>query len=396
MPSRLFKGEHVSSGLTKLRPGTLTVDTTTFRLKIHDGVTTGGIDLFDSATDYPTTNQYFIDPARTDSYTPTGTIDKPFKSIATAQAAIELAITAGTISPAEASPVFMILCANTTENITLSRGHVFLTTMNGSIHAPVYLFGTITVSGTSTGASAIDTNHFVITGLTINAPTQKACIYFTGSNAQRLMLSDIWMTATGVQTGSTIFTNAGGYGIYADCTGYRASDSKNSSIHGDNIKLSHNGTGDVYCIQVGKADGTSRVALDLRNVESSGAAQVGVVSTGCSMSFTNSELTANNEVCLESYGTGAITVSNSIIGNNNTGDSYGVWLHSAGGSAIIINCVFSVVSSTAASRAVHGVAGSYYIYANNLVGKSPALADYNAKIDTAITRVAATASLTAV
>jgi hypothetical protein len=160
--------------------------------------------------------------------------------------------------------------------------------------------------------------------------------------------------------------------------------------------MSHNGTGDVYCLQVGKADGTSRVSLDLREVESSGAAQVAAVTTGCTMSFTNSELTANNEVCLESYGTGAMTVSNSIIGNNNTGDSYGIWLHSAGGSAIVINSVFSVVSSTSNSRAVKGVAGSYYIYGTNYVGKSAALADYNAKIDTAISRVAATVGLTAV
>lgn len=348
------------------------------------------------AVDYPVTNRFYIDPARTDSYTPTGNPNKPFKTLNAAYAFIKNLISASVIAPAEINPVFMILQGSVTENITLDTGHIFLVGDNGSIHAPIYVFGTITVSGAATGGSALDTNHFSIAGIAINALPQKACIYFTGSNAQRLMVQDVWMTATGSQSGSTVFTNAGGYGIYADCTGVRASPASNSIIHGNSIKLSHNGTGDVYCIQVGKADGTSHVSLDLREVESSGAAQVAAVSSGCSINFSNSELTANNEVCLESYGTGAIVVSNSIIGNNNTGDSYGIWLHSAGGSAIVINSVFSVVSSTSASRAVHGVAGTYFIYGNNFIGKSPALADYNSKIDTAITRVPATSGLTAV
>lgn len=346
------------------------------------------------AVDYPVTNRFYIDPARTDTYTPTGNANKPFKTLNAAYTYIKNLIATSVISPAETNPIFMILQGNITENITLDTGHIFLVGDNGSIHAPIYLFGTVTISGSATGAGALGDNHFSIAGLAINALAQKPCIYYTGANAQRLFLQDVWMTATGNQTGSTVFTDAGGYGIYADCSGTEGS--SKSVIHGNSIKLSHNGTGDVYCIQVGKADGTSRVSLDLREVESSGAAQVASVNSNCTMNFSNSELTANNEVCLEAYGTGAMTIGNCIIGNNSTGDSYGIWLHSAGSAAIVINSVFSVVSSTGASRAVKGVAGTVYVYANNFVGKGPTLADYNAKIDSAITRIAATSTLTAV
>jgi hypothetical protein len=66
MPSRIFKGQHIASGATVQRPGTLTVDTSTLVLKIHDGVTAGGVDLsayinyFDFSNDL--TTGPFADP----------------------------------------------------------------------------------------------------------------------------------------------------------------------------------------------------------------------------------------------------------------------------------------------------------------------------------------------
>lgn len=382
------------------KDGEIFYDTVSNSMKISDGSTPGGTvigtDGNNGPLDYPVTTQYYIDPARVDSYTATGSIINPFKTIAACQAAIEAAVLAGTVTPGETSPVFMILCSNTTENITLSRGHVFLTTLNGGIHTPIYLFGTVTISGSSTGSGALDANHFGITNMTINAPAQKACIYFTGANAQRLLMSNCWLTATGSQTGNTDFTDAGGFGIYADCTGYRSSDNHNSVIHGNDIKISHNGTGDVYCFKIGTIAGTARVSADFSNVETSGATQVGAVSTGCSLGFTGSQLDANGETCIEAYGTGSLVVSNSLLSNAATGVSYGIWLHSIGSNATVVNSVLSVASSNASSRAVHGVAGTVFVSGNIMIGKSGAGVDYNAKIDTAITRVAATVGLTAV
>lgn len=343
------------------------------------------------------TNHFFVDPQRsTQSYTPNGSILKPYLSITAAQSAIESLITAGTIVAGESNPIFIVLVGDTTENITLSRGHVFLTSLVGTIHQPIHLYGSITISGSNTTSGALDANHFSIQGIAINAPAQQACIYFTGSNAQRLFVKDLWLTATGNQTGTTPFTDAGGYGIYADCTGARVSPASNSIIHGSDLKISHNGTGDVYCFKIGNNGGTSHVSADFNSVETSGATQVGAVSSGCLLSFANSELDANGETCLEAYGTGSLVLANSLLSNAAAGVSYGIWLHSVGSNATVFNSVFSVASSNASSRAVHGITGTVFVYGAITIGKTSGGVDYNAKIDTAITRVPATVGLTAV
>lgn len=307
--------------------------------------------------DYTTTNQFFVDPARTDSYTPTGSVIKPFKSIAAAQTAIESLITAGTISPAESNPIFIVLCGSTTENVTLTRGHVFLVGFNGSIHAPIYLNGTVTVNGSNTSTNALDVNHFSLQGITIVGPVQKACIHFTGSNAQRLQLKDIWMTANGSRTGSTPFTNAGGYGIYADNTGVRSSDGKKSAIHGSDIKVSHTGSGDVYCFRVNA--GTA----DFSGVETSGATQVASVATGASLTFTNSSLDANGDLVAEVYGTGVLTITQSSI-TNAQANSNGIQINQIGGTAVIGNCYFAIPSGT--GKAISGIAGTTLLHSGNV------------------------------
>ena len=126
------------------------------------------------------TNHFFVDPFRSSqSYTPTGSIIKPYFTIGAAQTAIEALITAGTIVPGESNPIFIVLMGNITENVTLTRGHVFLTSLTGTIHQPIYLSGSITVSGSNSSTGALDANHFSIQGITISATAQKACIYFT-------------------------------------------------------------------------------------------------------------------------------------------------------------------------------------------------------------------------
>lgn len=374
--------------------GEIFYDPTTGALRVSDGATAGGraVELAEASSSIPVTNQYFVDPARTDTYTATGTILTPFKTITAAQTAIESAITAGTITPAESNPVFIILTGNITENITLSRGHVFLVGFNSTIHAPIYFNGSITVSGSATGSGAIDANHFSIQGLAISAPTQKAGIHFTGANAQRLFVKDLWLTARGNQTGTTPLTDAGGYGIFADCTGYRASPASNSVIHGSDIKVSHTGTGDVYCFKIGTQGVAATVSADFTNVETSGATQVGAVGSGCLLAFNSSELDANGDVCLESYGTGVLSVVNSTVSNAATGESYGIWLHTSGGAALLTNTIMDVESSNTNSRMIKGVAGTALFYKNVMIGRATTypFGEHNKKIDSTVTAVAIT------
>jgi len=326
--------------------------------------------------DYPPTNQFYIDPKRTDTYTATGNPNKPFKTISSCYTYIKSLITAGTISSAETNPVFMILCGSITENITLDTGHIFLIGNNSGIHAPIYITGNITINGTASGAGAIDANHFSLSGLAISGTAQSAAIRSTGSNPQRVFMKDLWLFASGNQTGTTPFTNAGGYGFYQDNTG------SGTITSGDQIKISHTGTGDVYCIDI--INGSASFS----EVETSGATQVGAVQNGATLTFTTSELDANGEVCLESYGTGRLVVSDSIISNARTGvDSHGIWLHAAGGAALITNTIIDVASSTSGSRMIKGVAGTGVFYKNIMIGKATTFpfADHNKTIDAAVT-----------
>jgi hypothetical protein len=300
-------------------------------------------------SNFSPTNQFFVDPNRKDIYVADGSIAAPFKTIAAAQSAINELLAAGTIIAAELNPIFIILRGTITENVSLTKGHIFLVGENGSVHAPIYLRGTITVNGSDTSTSALDNNHFSIQGITVSPGGSNNGIVFTGSNAQRLSLENMW-----IQVGGT------GTGILCNNTGVRVSDSAKSRCHGNTIKVSHNGTGDIYCFDV--VNGTADFTL----VETSGATQVGAVRSGATLAFAQSELDANGETCLEVYGTGILSVTQSTISNTfGSAACYGIWLRATGGVANVGQCLFQVSSTNVNSRAVHGVAGSAFYYAYN-------------------------------
>ena len=306
------------------------------------------VDAFRTAM-YEPTNQFFVDPKRTDTYTANGSIITPFKTIASAQTAIDNLIAAGTITAAINNPIYIRLQGSITENVTLTKGHIYLVGENGSIHAPIYLTGTITVNGVDTSTSALDRNHFSIQGITVAPGGSNNGIVFTGSNAQRLSLENMW-----IQVGGT------GTGILCNNTGVRVSDGAKSRCHGSQIKVSHSGSGDVYCFDI--VAGTADFSL----VETSGATQVGAVRTGATLSFAQSELDANGEVCLEAYGTGILSVAQCTISNTfGSTACYGIWLHDVGSVANVGNSLFQVSSTNANSRAVLGILGTAFYYAYN-------------------------------
>ena len=298
---------------------------------------------------YTPTNQFFVDPNRTDIYIANGSIITPFKTILAAQTAINNLIAAGTIIATELNPVYIRLQGSTTENVTLTKGHVFLVGENGSIHAPLYLRGTITVNGSDTSTSALDLNHFSIQGITLAPTGNNDGIIFTGSNAQRLSLENMWVQVGGTATG-----------ILCNNTGVRLSDGAKSRCHGAQIKVSHNGSGDVYCFNI--VNGSADFTL----VETSGATQVAAVQTGATLAFAQSELDANGETCLEVYGTGILSVTQSTISNSfGAAACYGIWLHDVGSVANVGQCLFQVSSTNVNSRAVHGILGTAFYYAYN-------------------------------
>jgi len=298
---------------------------------------------------YEPTNQFFVDPNRTDSYVANGSIITPFKTISAAQTAINNLIAEGVVIATELNPAFIRLQGAVTEDVTLTKGHIFLVGENGSIANPIYLIGTITVNGDDTSASALDNNHFSIQGITVLPNGSNNGIVFTGSNAQRLSLENIW-----IQVGGT------GTGILCNNTGVRISDGFKSRCYGTQIKISHTGSGNIYCFNIVKG------SADFTFVDTSGATKVAVVQTGATLAFVQSQLNAKNEACLEVYGTGILSVTQSTISNLfGSTACYGIWLHDIGSVANVGQSLFQVSSANINSRAVHGILGTAFFYAYN-------------------------------
>ena len=257
---------------------------------------------------YQQTNTFYVDPGRTQNYTPSGTQIQPFFTITTA---ITAATNAGYN---DTNPAFIVLMENITENVTLKPG-IWLTSLGTGTHGSPVITGTVTVTS-STGSTV--SNHYSISNLRIVAPTSGHGILFTGTAPQRLYVRDMWIDASG--TGDCIYTDNTGSG---------------STLHLDIAHLTHSGTGDVYCINVTKGN------CYITDIETSGAVQVAAVQTGAVMTIDGSELDAVGDVVCETYGTGSLTITNSII-NNTQANSYGIKINDAGSTVTVGQCLFNV------------------------------------------------------
>ena len=261
---------------------------------------------------YQQTNTFYVDPGRSDTYTAIGTPIQPFKTIT---AAISAAVTAGYT---DSNPAFIVLMENITENVTLQPG-IWLTSLGTGTHGSPVITGTVTVTS-STGSTV--TNHYSLSNLRIVAPTNGHGILFTGTAPQRLYVRDMWIDANGT-----------GDGIYMDNIG------SGSVLHLDIAHLTHSGSGDIYCINVTKGN------CYVTAIETTGATQVSAVQTGAVMTIDGSELDAVGDVVCETYGTGSLTITNSIITNTQVNGN-GIKINDAGSTVTVGQCLFSIPTGT--------------------------------------------------
>jgi hypothetical protein len=276
-------------------------------------------------------NVFYVDPSRSSgTYTRTGTFDSPYNTVTTA---ISAAVTAGYV---DGNPAEVILMGNTTENITLAPG-VYLTSLGTGTHGSPNITGTVTVTS-STGTTV--SNHYSISNLRIIAPTNGYCINFTGTAPQKLFVRDMWLDANGT-----------GAGIYMDNTG------SGSTLQMDTAHLAHSGTGDVYCINVTKG------GCYVTDIETSGAVQVAAVQAGATLTIDSSELDANGDIVAETYSTGQLTITNSVI-NQVKANATGIKMNSAGGVVTLGNNLITVPAGT--GYAVQGVSSTFLFAANNV------------------------------
>jgi hypothetical protein len=281
---------------------------------------------------YQQTNTFYVDPGRTQNYTPSGSQIQPFFTVS---AAISAAVTAGYN---DSNPAFVVLMGNITENITLRPG-VWLTSLGTGTHGSVVITGTVSVAP-STGTLA--SNHFALSNLRILAPNGAHGISVTGTAPLRLFLRDVWIDAN--TTFNCIFMNNSQTG---------------SVTHLNTAHMTHSGSGDNHCIDV--TAGT----VTMTDIETSGNIQVGIVRAGATLTMDGSEIDANNTSVIEVDG-GTLAISNSLI-TNTQANSNGINLLSNGSVATIVNAFFSIPAGT--GNAVKGVATTYLFYSQ--VGFAP-------------------------
>ena len=261
---------------------------------------------------YQQTNTFYVDPGRTQNYTPTGSQISPFFTIT---AAISAATAGGYI---DSNPAFVVLMENITENVTLKPG-IWLTSLGTGTHGSPVITGTVTITS-STGSTV--SNHYSISNLRIVAPSNGHGILFTGTAPQRLYVRDMWIDANGT-----------GDGIYMDNSG------TGSTLHLDIAHLTHSGSGDIYCINVTAGN------CYVTDIETTGSTQVSAVQNGAVMTIDGSELDAVGDVVCETYGTGSLTITNSLITNTFTNGN-GIKINSAGSTVTVGQCLFNIPVGT--------------------------------------------------
>ena len=303
----------------------------------------------------PVTSEVYLDYLRADSYTPNGSRERPYKTLATA---LTKAIS---LSPTALNPIRIVLISGNTsataETVSITNGHIFIVGEHSSgTHAGILWYGQITFNG---AAASISENHFAITGLSINAVSGTTAITFAGTNPQRLFLKDVWLTGNGAAD-AMVMTNTG--------TG--------STVHGNDLKFSHNGTGHYHAINV--LAGTA----SLDSIETSGAL-TGIFGVTGTLNLSNSEIDSAGRYGIDVYAGGVLAVANCKITTTAAG-SFGIQLAGVGAAAVLGFVAFNVPAAGTA-RAVSGGAGTALYY----TGLSFAPGG-NAKISSAITSVAIT------
>lgn len=268
-----------------------------------------------------------MDFLRPDSYVATGSRTYPFKTLA-------LAYALASVTATDSNPKIIVLLSGNTvpENVTFSRGHIFLIGENSSgTHAPIVFTGALTFTGPN---ASISSNHFAVTGLALMGVSGTNVVTFSGAYPQRLFLKDVWITANGASHGITM-TNVGA----------------GSTLHTNDCKFSHTGSGHYHCIDV--TAGTANIDTS----ESSGATVgiVGIANGSCNIS--GCDIQSAGSYAIDVYAAGIVSIANSKI-TTTTAGSNGIVLSHATAIAVVGNTSF-VIPTVGGGRVITGVASAY-------------------------------------
>jgi hypothetical protein len=238
--------------------------------------------------DIPVTTSIYVDFLRTDSYTESGSIIHPFKTLGAAY-------TLATASATPTNPKILVLQSGNTlataENITFTMGHIYLTGDNSSgTHAPIVFYGSLTF--TASTDTTLEINRFSISFLAITGVEDVNCITFSGTNAQMLLMKDVWVIVNGAAHGITMTNNNTGTGSLA---------------HIHDCKFTHNGSGAYHCIDI--QAGTAKIDT----LETIGV-NVGVIGIdGGACNIMNANISSGGSYVIDVYAGGTLTLANSTL-----------------------------------------------------------------------------------
>ena len=333
-------------------------------LKISDGSTPTGLvmnPLMPVGFFTPPDNHWYVNPARTDTYTSTGSVAAPYKTVGAALSAIQDALQTGIVSFTDngdsiANPQFIILQSSTTENIGLTTGHIYIQgdTTSGS-QMPIWIYGTVTINPTG---GTLYQNRFGLSNLGIvNSESGIGATHslkVTGSAPLRCYLNDCNIIA-----GST-----GNQAIFMDNSG------TGTQLYSEVQQLSRAGlAGTDYVVKVSKG------YAFFSNCSTGGSTATFNVSGTGTLQIQYSKIESAGEACVKVDGGTAIVSSTSLL--NTVG--HGVSMTAAGTVLISINNYFDILTSPASNRSIAGVAGVAVYHSNTVVAPGK-----NAKYSTAI------------
>ena len=333
-------------------------------LKISDGSTPTGIvmnPIMPVGFFTPPDNHWYVNPARTDTYTSTGSVAAPYKTVGAALSAIQNALQTGIVSFTDngdsiANPQFIILQSSTTENIGLTTGHIYIQgdTTSGS-QMPIWIYGTVTINPT---VGTLYQNRFGLSNLGIvNTGSNPGIgtthsLKITGSAPLRCYLNDCNIIA-----GST-----GNQAIFMDNSG------TGTQLYAEVQQLSRAGTsGTDYVVKVSKG------YAFFNNCSTGGSTATFNVSGTGTLQIQYSKIESAGEACVKVDGGTAIVTSTSLL------NTVGHGVSMTAGTLVTINNYFDILTSPASNRAIAGVSGVTVLHSNTVVAFGK-----NAKYSTAI------------
>ena len=333
-------------------------------LKISDGSTPTGLvmnPLMPVGFFTPPDNHWYVNPARTDTYTSTGSVAAPYKTVGAALSAIQNALQTGIVSFTDngdsiANPQFIILQSSTTENIGLTTGHIYIQgdTTSGS-QMPIWIYGTVTINPT---VGTLYQNRFGLSNLGIvNTGSNPGIgtthsLIVTGSAPLRCYLNDCNIIA-----GST-----GNQAIFMDNSG------TGTQLYAEVQQLSRAGTsGTDYVVKVSKG------YAFFSNCSTGGSTATFNVSGTGTLQIQYSKIESAGEACVKVDGGTAIVSSTSLL------NTVGHGVSMTAGALVTINNYFDIPTSPATNRAIAGVSGVTVLHSNTVVAFGK-----NAKYSTAI------------